>query len=155
MPRCSALRGEPPLGRIVRVDLEELEMLLEGGEFDVEGGYLDLATGDVVPAAGTDPMVGEDAVVDVESEPDRWLLVPYFGGRDAWEDMAAFAGHVEDRRLGERLSEAISGRGAFRRFRDEICTAGLRDRWFCFSAERQVGRARAWLASEGIRALPR
>jgi len=153
---AAMLRAEPAPGREIEVDLDAVESLLEGSEFDQEGGYLDLTTGDVLSVGQTDAAyVGEDAAIDVDEEPERWLDVPHRFGRDAWEDMAAFAYLLPDRSLGGRLTEAISGRGAFRRFRDEIDDAGLMDRWRVFSEERRVGRARAWLASQGLRARPR
>ena len=50
----------------------------------------------------------------------------------------------------DRLEIAISGRGAFRRFKDVLARwPGELDRWYAFSAERQRGRARAWLADAG------
>jgi len=151
---AAMLRGERP-ERQLGVDLDQLDSLLSGGELDRDGGFLDLETGEVLSAVVTDPgMVGEDAAVDVEADPDRWLAVPCLGSREAWEDMAAFAASVLDRTLADRLDRAISGRGAFRRFRDEIEDAGLVDRWRAFSDERRAGRARAWLADEGIRAVP-
>ena len=50
----------------------------------------------------------------------------------------------------EDESDAISGRGAFRRFKDVLALwPGELDQWYAFSAERQRGRARAWLADAG------
>lgn len=56
-----------------------------------------------------------------------------------------------DVELRERLERAIEGRGAFRRFRDLVHEEGLAQQWDAFSADRQAGRARRWLADEGIR----
>jgi hypothetical protein len=54
----------------------------------------------------------------------------------------------EDR--ADRLSIAISGRGAFRSFKDVVTHwLGELERWYAFSDERQRGRARAWLAAAG------
>ena len=54
------------------------------------------------------------------------------------------------------MARALEGRGAFRRFRDELTRwPDIEDRWYVYSAERRRGRARAWLAAEGFTpALP-
>lgn len=44
------------------------------------------------------------------------------------------------------------GKGSFRRFRDLIHDEDLADTWYAFSNDRQLGRARAFLADEGIHA---
>jgi len=82
-------------------------------------GWVDLLTGDVYDDSATDPMtVGEDAVIDVEDRPDRWLWFDRTGSREGWQDMATITGRQRDPALRERLERAIEGKGAFRRFRD-------------------------------------
>ncbi|WP_245394625.1 UPF0158 family protein [Amycolatopsis keratiniphila] len=62
--------------------------------------------------------------------------------------MADFAAGLSEERAGERLSRALSGKGAFRRFKNE-----LHDRyphvvpvWNAFSDNRAKLRAVEWLA---------
>ena len=149
----AGVQGEPPPGQLLPVDLEELSGLIEGDPASNEGGFLDLQTGEVVPAFMIDEaMVGADAVIDFDADPDRWLRVPCEGSRAGWEDMAAYVAGVADSRLREQLERAIEGKGAYRRFRDLIGDTGLRQTWQEFSDERQIGRARAYLAEQGIRA---
>lgn len=146
------LRGEPLPGRVVPVDLEMLSMVLEGDPDLSTGGYVDLQTGEVVDEGLTDPMmVGDDAVVDVEEDPDRWLWVSRAGSREGWRDMEIFGERQRDAALRDRLERAIEGKGAFRRFRDQVDRDGLVDQWRAFSDDRQLGRAREFLAGEGIR----
>lgn len=141
--------------RELPVDLEWVAMMLEGDPTVNEGGYLDLTTGEVVPCSLTDPMiVGEDAAVDIEAEPDRWLRLRCLGSRDDWQDMAEFAATVTDPLVRDRLERALDGRGAFRRFRKVLHEAGLMSAWHSFSDERQQARARDYLADCGIRAVP-
>jgi hypothetical protein len=66
--------------------------------------------------------------------------------------MRNFIDEIDDDRLARRLSNALGGRGAFRRFKDVLAdtTDELED-WYAFSAERQRGRARFWLADAGYR----
>ena len=68
--------------------------------------------------------------------------------------MELFIASVEPDR-GERLATAIEGRGAFRRFKDELARwPGELERWYALSEERQLGRARSWLTAAGYRVLP-
>ena len=146
------LRREPPAGRPVPVDLDMLSTVLEGDPGLSTGGYLDLRTGQVYDESATDPMiVGEDTAIDVEEEPERWLRLDSAGSRDGWEDMAAFAGRQRDEDLRARLGHAIEGKGAFHRFRDLIHAENLSEEWNTFSTDRQIGRAREFLADNGIR----
>lgn len=146
------LRREPLKGRVVPVDLEMLCTELEGDPSMSTGGYLDLRTWEVYGETATDPMmVGEDAAIYVEEEPDRWLRFHRTGSREGWRDMAAFAQRQRDTALRERLERAIEGKGAFGRFRDLVHKENLAEQWYAYSTDRQLGRARELLADEGIR----
>lgn len=150
----AVLRGTPLVARHLPVDLSELASELDGSD-EYPSGVLDLTTGEVVPGALLDPFAsGEDAEVDVEAEPDRWLELERLGPRDAWDDMATFAAGVRSTAVRGRLEEAIQGRGAFRRFRDVIHEEGLVEAWLRHSDDRTMGRARAYLAERGIRVSP-
>ncbi|PBC35691.1 hypothetical protein CJ179_47500 [Rhodococcus sp. ACS1] len=146
------LRRVPVTGRAVPVDLEMLGTALEGDPDISSGGYLDLHTGQVYDESSTDPMmVGQDAAIDVEAQSDRWLRFDRTGSRDGWHDMAAFAQRQQDAGLRDRLQRAIEGTGAFGRFRDLVHREGLADQWYAFAADRRLGRAREFLAAQGIR----
>jgi hypothetical protein len=91
-----------------------------------------------------------DQEEEEEENQDRWLQVHSEGSRDGYRDMQRFIGTVSDPGRADRLDIAISGPGAFRRFKDVLARwPGELDRWFAFSAERERGRARAWLAASG------
>jgi hypothetical protein len=78
----AAARREPLPGQPLPVDLEELSGLLEGDLTSNEGGLVDLRTGEVIPAVMTDEaMVGADAAIDVDAEPDRWPWVSCEGSK--------------------------------------------------------------------------
>ncbi|MCH6472408.1 UPF0158 family protein [Sinomonas terrae] len=146
------LRGDPLAGRVLPVDLEMLGTMLEGDPGLSPGGYLDLHTGAVYDDGFTDPMtVGQDAAIEVEEEPERWLRLEGTGSGKGWEDMAAFAARQHDLALRERLERAIEGRGAFGRFRDIVQGEDLGGQWHAFTADRQIGRSREFLAENGIR----
>ncbi|MBT1003883.1 UPF0158 family protein [Paenarthrobacter sp. DKR-5] len=148
----AGLRRVPLTGQVVPVDLDMLSTVLEGDPDISSGGYLDLRTGQVYDDSATDPMmVGEEAAIDVAEEPDRWLRLDRTGSRNGWLDMAAFAERQHDAPLRERLEQAIEGKGAFCRFRDLVQAENLSEQWDVFSTDRQMGRAREFLADNGIR----
>ena len=81
--------------------------------------------------------------------------MPNEGSRDAWQDMSDFVDTVPDEDVRGRLAEAITGRGAFSRFRRVLDRhEELLSSWRIFESERRVGRARAWLADAGFAAVP-
>jgi hypothetical protein len=98
---------------------------------------------------------GEDEEED-RDDGERWLWVVSEGSRAAYRDMDLFVAGVAEPDLADRMARMLRGRGAFRRFRDELARwPDLHDRWYLYSAERRRGRARAWLAAEGFTpALP-
>ena len=70
--------------------------------------------------------------------------------------MSEFIETVDDPRLADRLERAIHGRGAFRRFRDELDDhPDELTRFHLFADERQRGRARRWLAQQGLQSVGR
>jgi Uncharacterised protein family (UPF0158) len=150
--------GVIPELRPLDVDLNQLSGILEGDP-EFGGGRIDLQSGDVWPEPAVDygGMFGGDGDGDEDDEDedesedeDRWLRVDCEGSRDGYRDMQRFIGSVSDPGRADRLDIAITGRGAFRRFRDVLSRwPEEADRWSEFSMERERGRARAWLAGAG------
>jgi len=139
--------GPTPMLRPLGVDLEELAMILEGDPVH-GGGRIDLTTGEVWPQSALD--YAEEIGEEDEDDPDRWLWVDCEGSRDAYQDMVWFIEELDEPNLADRLDRAISGRGAFRRFKDALSDRPeLMTKWFAFSDDRQRGRVRRWLAAEG------
>jgi hypothetical protein len=96
--------------------------------------------------------------MDEESDsfdPDRWLFFHPESGH-GYRDMLDFAAGLPDGQLRGRLLRALEGRGAFRRFRDVLAEAPEvhLTRWSLFRDERELGRARDWLATAGYRSDP-
>jgi hypothetical protein len=137
-----------PMLRPLAVDLEELSSLLEGDPV-YGGGRIDLRTGQTWPT-----MIDGDVFDDeADDDPDRWLYVHCVGSRAGYADMELFIASVADPAVADRLDIAISGRGAFRRFKDVLSRwPDELHRYWLFSEERRRGRARGWLADEGYRA---
>jgi hypothetical protein len=64
--------------------------------------------------------------------------------------MEDFIRTVDDAAIRARLSRAIEGRGAFRRFKDVCAEHELLEKWHAYEHERQLEEARGWLESIGI-----
>jgi hypothetical protein len=63
---------------------------------------------------------------------------------------------VEDPDLQAKLSQAIDGKGAFRRFKDVLMAyAPERERWFAFRSERLRIFMEAWLSAHALNPVPR
>ncbi len=69
-----------------------------------------------------------------------------------YEDMADFAAGVSDERARTRLEKAIRGKGAFRRFRNELHDGfpELVSVWNTFNDNRATRRAVKWLADHSL-----
>jgi hypothetical protein len=156
--------AQGPALRDLPIDLDDLSLALEGDPL-LTGGRLDLRTGEVQqigPLYESDfldeigePDDGEADWADdagVGEADDRWLRFDSLGSRPGFRDMAEFLETVTDERLAVRLDRALDGRGAFRRFKDEL--ADVPDelaRFHRFTDDRRRGRARQWLAESGLR----
>jgi len=146
---AAAGRGPVPALRPIPVHLVMLAEVLEGDPMQ-GGGYLDRVTGEVLPEialedGGADEIEGFDA-----EDTNRWMYVDCEGSRDGYRDMQLFIEQLEDPEIIDRLEIAISGRGAFRRFKDVLeRRPDLVDRYRVLRDERERGRARAWLAVQG------
>jgi len=81
----------------------------------------------------------------------RFIDILSEGSHEGYRDMEAFIATLRDRRLQERLERAISGRGAFRYFKDVLLDyPAERERWFQFKQDRLRQRILEWLETQGI-----
>jgi uncharacterized protein UPF0158 len=69
-----------------------------------------------------------------------------------YQDMTDFADQISDERAGRRLGRAIQGRGAFRRFKDELHEEypDLLPVWYAFRDARARRRAVEWLVDNSL-----
>ncbi len=134
----------------VNVALDDLGEALQGPAGS-DRAIVDLETGQVWTAEAIEYSL-DAGLDDVPVDPDghRWIEVwPVPHGFD---DMRAFTATVADPALAEMLERATSGPKSYRRFRDLLeRSPSEASRWHAFSDDRQLGRARAWLAAAGYR----
>jgi hypothetical protein len=144
----------PPPGptRDVPVDWEALEDAFENNAPEVHS-YLHLTTGEVLRVV--DGVADPQMHVRIASD-GNYLRIDPVSSREQYRWMERFIPMVDETELRGRLTQAIDGKGAFRRFKDVLMTFGAeRERWFTFRSERLRTFMEAWLSAHAIRATPR
>ena len=88
------------------------------------------------------------------NKPDRYIYIPEGPPCNGYDLMVEFAEKVEDELLREKLSTALDGKGAFRRFKNVIADyPDYREKWFKFRDERINKKVIEWLNSIGIKPI--
>jgi hypothetical protein len=144
--------GPPPPTRDVPVDWEALEDAFENNAPEVHS-YLHLTTGEVLRVV--------DGIADPEmhariASDQTYLRVDPVSSREQYRWMERFIPMVEEGELSDKLTHAIDGKGAFRRFKDVLMSHGPeRERWFAFRSERLRVFMEAWLAAHALNPIAR
>ncbi len=142
--------GQSP--REVPIDWEALEDAFENNAPEVHS-YLNLAMGDVLRVVDgiADPEMHQRIATD-----QAYLRVEPVSSREQYRWMERFIPMVEDKPLSQLLTQAIDGKGAFRRFKDVLMSHGAeREHWFAFRSERLRVFMEAWLAAHALQAVAR
>ncbi len=143
---------KPGSVRDVPVDWEALEDAFENNAPEVHS-YLHLGTGEVLRVVDgiADPEMHARIASDL-----TYLRVDPVSSREQYRWMERFIPMVDDLDLRDRLTNAIDGKGAFRRFKDVLMSYGPeRERWFAFRSERLRVFMEAWLAAHALNAVTR
>ncbi len=136
----------------VPVDWEALEDAFENNAPEVHS-YLHLVTGEVLRVV--DGVADPQMHVRIASDPN-YLRIDPVSSREQYRWMERFIPMVEDNDLRAKLTIAIDGKGAFRRFKDVLMAFGPdREKWFTFRSERLRTFMEAWLTAHAIKAIPR
>jgi hypothetical protein len=142
--------GQPP--RDVPIDWEALEDAFENNAPEVHS-YLHLSTGEVLRVVDgiADPEMHQRIASD-----GGYLRIEPVSSREQYRWMERFIPMVEDKPLSDLLTQAIDGKGAFRRFKDVLMSHGAeRERWFAFRSERLRVFMEAWLAAHALKPTAR
>ncbi len=136
----------------VPVDWEALEDAFENNAPEVHS-YLHLVTGEVLRVV--DGVADPQMHVRIASDPN-YLRIDPVSSREQYRWMERFIPMVEDAELRAKLTIAIDGKGAFRRFKDVLMAYGPdREKWFTFRSERLRTFMEAWLTAHAIHAIAR
>ncbi len=136
----SQLRAE------IELDWEALAVSFEN-QLPRSHSFLDLTSGKVVTLTGS---------VEIPEPPepaDNFLYLKPRPSREGYRTMQNFIGTLDDPVLVEKLSATLVGKGAFRRFKDQLLAyPQVRQEWFAFKDAEVYAYACAWLEKEGVRA---
>jgi hypothetical protein len=138
--------------REVPVDWEALEDAFENNAPEVHS-YLHLSTGEVLRVVDgiADPEMHARIAADT-----NYLRIDPVSSREQYRWMERFIQMLEDGELRDKLTSAIDGKGAFRRFKDVLMTqAAERERWFAFRSERLRVFMEAWLSAHALHPIAR
>ncbi len=136
----------------LKIDMDELCWALEDRSSE-SSWVLDTETGDLLLIS--DAIVDDDLPVPrtqkEEDDTGRFLWIEPEESRVAFRDMEDFVATVSSAQLRDLLDVAITGKGAFRRFKDVLARSPAElERWFGFRQQRLGIRAREWLAGNEI-----
>ena len=128
-----------------------------GGEdmtwfLDVETGVVDFWHRELSEWGEDDD---EEPLPLFDIDPERYRVIPSETGRDGYRRMERFIAGLDpaDEDVANQLEVAISGRGAFRRFKDVLGVhPDLRARWFALVRADHIERATEWLEGQGLEA---
>ena len=85
-------------------------------------------------------------------ESDRYIRIPERTASSAYQSMAEFIETVSDPDLKEKLTAALNGKGAFRKFKDVLIDYPKeRKRWHGFNAKAMKKEITEWLQSLGVK----
>jgi Uncharacterised protein family (UPF0158) len=131
------------------LDLEEIATALQD-QHDYEHRWLiNPKTGEIV--FWTEDL-GVDGVSPVDLDELDLVAIDPLPSYVWYRDMADFAQQITDEHASRRLSRAVDGRGAFRRFRNELHEEypHLLPAWNAFRNVRAQRRAVQWLADNAL-----
>jgi hypothetical protein len=87
----------------------------------------------------------------IDRQPDRYIPIPQEDPKEAYNDMPVFIETLKNEALKEKLYIAITGPGAFRRFKDVLLDyPDEREAWFGFKRARTKTRVCKWLEAQGL-----
>jgi Uncharacterised protein family (UPF0158) len=131
------------------VDLNDIANALEDQSAYEHRWLIDPATGEVVYWTSD---CGIDGQTPVDLDDLDLIAIDALPSYVWYEDMVDFIDLLGDEQTGRRLSRAIAGKGAFRRFRDELHQEyeDLVAVWQAFHDVRALRRAVEWLADNSF-----
>ena len=146
----------------------KLEDIIEGMEMQSEDNksYLNLKTGEVINVSREALMLAEDEVeydhlpewqqdevktaIDIVESFDNYALLPTSFEINEYDMMESFCFSLSDLNKQEILLNSIRGKGAFRRFKDNVNRLGLVSQWYDYRDNSIKEIAREFCESKNI-----
>lgn len=128
----------------MKVNLETIIDAIEMAS-DSESGFLNLNTMETVWLSDYfDSEENKKLAIEIDNHPKQYLCLPSQYDIHEYSIMEDFIDSLADTAIQNKLYRAIQGKGAFRRFKDEICYLGIREKWFAFQHNAYVEIAKEW-----------
>jgi hypothetical protein len=151
----------------LKVDVEDIAMIMENQDRFGNQYYLDTETGETVVIPDELMNALEDGesceglpawelellpqAKEIFAGNDRYQEIPIRFSSEGYDLMVEFAEGVADQKIQRQLYIALDGKGAFRRFKNVLREyPELEKQWFQFKAERDKEEVKKWLESIGI-----
>ncbi len=151
----------------LKVDIEEVAIIMDNQDRFATQYYLDTETGEIVviPDEIMSALDQDDPCEDlpdwelellpqakeISEGSERYEEIPIRPPGEAYRIMVNFTSEVKDARVRSRLESALHGKGVFRRFKDALRELpDLEEEWFRFKAEKDKEEVKGWLESIGI-----
>ena len=96
---------------------------------------------------------GEDApdlIEEIEGSLDEYIILPGQYEIDEYSMMEEFIDSLPEGYKQDKLYDAISGRGAFRRFKDEVYELGLEQKWYKYRDREYEKLAIEWCEKNSL-----
>ena len=112
-------------------------------------GYYNVETGEILWISELGGL-GEEKLNELEDDPDNYISLPTRYDIDEYSMMDEFAYQYPDAVISNKLRETLKGKGAFRRFKDNVFRFGIREEWFKYRDEKYRELAEEWCVRNGL-----
>ena len=127
-------------------EIELIDKIYDAFEMinDLSRNYYNIETGEVVWISEFDPSITAKEAEDIEENWDKYIPLPSQYDLREYDDMEEFAKNYPNEIISQELLRAITGRGAFRRFKDRCYDFGIEKEWFSFRDKVLKEKAIRW-----------
>lgn len=91
-----------------------------------------------------------DLIEEIEENFEEYITLPGKYEIDEYSMMEEFIDSLPEGRKQDELYDVIQGRGAFRRFKDEVYELGLEQKWYKYRDDAYEKLALEWCEENGI-----
>lgn len=136
----------------LKIDLDDLTLAFEHQDFE-SAYFLNTQTGalEFIPFDPSSEVWAELGIESLDDLPNYFLRVEPIDSHTGFDMMADFVETVRDAELADELTEALSRKHPFRRFKDVLLAhPSERERWFQYRDARLQELAQAWLDANNI-----
>lgn len=115
-------------------------------------GFWDSQTGEIVWLWDENSFVeqNEELAELIENNTSRFYCLPTKFEIHEYSIMESFVEYLPNGRIKGELSDAIRGKGAFRRFKQSVCYHGIEQLWYDYRSEVYQEKAVRWCADNEI-----